>query len=127
MLLMTRILVYLGFVVLRNRGRMSYRFMRVIVFFDLPVTTLEERRLHARFRKFLFKSGFIMMQESVYSKLTLNAVAAKTVIQSVYAASPANGLIQLLTITEKQYNGIEMIIGDKNSEVLDSVERLVVL
>lgn len=68
-----------------------------------------------------------MMQESVYSKLTLNAVAAKTVIQSVYAASPANGLIQLLTITEKQYNGIEMIIGDKNSEVLDSVERLVVL
>lgn len=106
---------------------MSYRFMRVIVFFDLPVTTPEERRLHAKFRKFLLKSGFIMMQESVYSKLTLNAVAAKTVIQSVYAASPEKGLIQLLTITEKQYNGIEMIIGDKNNEVLDSVERLVVL
>lgn len=119
--------VYSGFVDLEKRGNMSYRFMRVIVFFDLPVTTLEERRLHARFRKFLLKSGFIMMQESVYSKLTLNAIAAKTVIQSVYAASPEKGLIQLLTITEKQYNSIEMIIGDKNNDVLDSVERLVIL
>ena len=106
---------------------MSYRFMRVIVFFDLPVTTLEERRLHARFRRFLLKSGFVMMQGSVYSKLALNAVAAKTIINSVHVASPKKGLIQLLTVTEKQYNGIEMIIGDKNSDVLDSVERLVIL
>lgn len=127
MRLMKRTLVFLDFVVLKIRISMSYRFMRVIVFFDLPVTTLEERRLHARFRKFLLKSGFVMMQESVYSKLALNAVAAKTIINSVHVASPEKGLIQLLTVTEKQYNGIEMIIGDKNSDVLDSVERLVIL
>lgn len=119
--------MYLGFADLKIRISMSYRFMRVIVFFDLPVTTLEERRLHARFRKFLLKSGFVMMQESVYSKLALNAVSAKTIINSVHVASPEKGLIQLLTVTEKQYNGIEMIIGDKNSDVLDSVERLVIL
>lgn len=47
---------------------MSYRFMRMFIFFDLPVITTENRRNYARFRKFLIKNGFIMMQESVYCK-----------------------------------------------------------
>ena len=51
---------------------MSYRFMRVLVLFDLPVLTGDQRREYARFRKFLLKSGFLMLQESVYCKLALN-------------------------------------------------------
>lgn len=43
---------------------MSYRFMRVLVLFDLPVLTGDQRREYARFRKFLLKSGFLMLQES---------------------------------------------------------------
>ena len=45
---------------------MSYRYMRVIVFFDLPVDTLEHKRAYRKFRKFLIEKGFLMMQESVY-------------------------------------------------------------
>lgn len=48
---------------------MSYRFMRIIVMFDLPVVTSAERQEYTKFRKFLLKSGFIMMQESVYTKI----------------------------------------------------------
>lgn len=59
---------------------MSFRFMRVFVFFDLPVLTTADRREYSRFRKYLIKTGFIMQQESVYSKLTLNGNAAKTVV-----------------------------------------------
>ena len=44
---------------------MSYRFMRVIVFFDLPTISLEDKREYRNFRKFLLKKGFAMMQESV--------------------------------------------------------------
>ena len=51
---------------------MRYRFMRMLVFFDLPTETSKDRKIYSRFRKFLIKEGFIMMQESVYSKLTLN-------------------------------------------------------
>ena len=47
---------------------MSYRFMRVFVFFDLPVAGLENRRNYTKFRKFLIKNGFIMMQESVIAE-----------------------------------------------------------
>ena len=48
---------------------MSYRFMRMLVFFDLPTETAEDRRNYNRFRKYLIKNGFIMMQESVYSSV----------------------------------------------------------
>ena len=47
---------------------MSYRFMRILVMFDLPTETSEERRDYRKFRKNLIKNGFIMMQESVYVK-----------------------------------------------------------
>ena len=43
--------------------------MRIIVFFDLPVITAKSRRDYYNFRKYLIKSGFVMMQESVYCKL----------------------------------------------------------
>ena len=52
---------------------MSYRYMRVIVMFDLPVLSSSQIREYNKFRKFLIKSGFLMMQESIYCKLALNA------------------------------------------------------
>ena len=45
--------------------------MRTIVFFDLPNIYAKDRRNYLKFRKFLLNEGFIMMQESVYSKIVL--------------------------------------------------------
>lgn len=101
--------------------------MRVIVFFDLPVTTGEERRAYTQFRKFLLKSGFMMVQESVYCKLALNSSAVNAIVDNVRKNSPVKGLVQLLTVTEKQYSKMDMIIGELKSNVLDSDERLVIL
>ncbi len=106
---------------------MSYRFMRVIVFFDLPVETKPQRREYARFRRFLIKTGFLMMQESVYSKIALNATAAEAIRRAVLAQSPAAGIVQLMIITEKQYNAIEFAVGNLENETLATDERLVIL
>ena len=100
--------------------------MRVMVFFDLPTLTCENRREYARFRKFLIKNGFLMMQESVYSKMALNQTVAASVVERVKKNKPAEGLVQMMTITEKQYNRMEYVCGEFNSEVLCSDERLVV-
>ncbi len=101
--------------------------MRVIVMFDLPMTTKTHVRDYNRFRKYLIKSGFLMMQESVYSKLALNATAAEFVMRKVRANKPPAGLVQMLMVTEKQFSKIEYVIGSKNKEIIDSPERLVVL
>lgn len=107
--------------------KLSYRFMRILVFFDLPVTTSEHRRAYARFHKFLLKSGFMMLQESVYCKLALNGSAANSIIESVHRNRPEEGLIQLLTVTEKQYSKMDIVVGSVKSEILDSDQRLVIL
>lgn len=105
----------------------SGRFMRVIVFFDLPVGTASERREYARFRKGLMKDGFLMMQESVYCKLALNPTAANAIMDAVRTRKPAEGLIQMLVVTEKQFSRMEFVLGEYRSEIIDNEERLVIL
>lgn len=101
--------------------------MRVLVFFDLPVVTGEQRREYTKFRKFLLKSGFMMLQESVYCKLALNGTVVRGIIDNVHKNKPSEGLVQLLTVTEKQYAKMDMIVGEVKSEILDTDERLVIL
>ena len=43
--------------------------MRLLVFFDLPVTTPKDRRLATAFRKDLIKNGYYMVQYSIYVRL----------------------------------------------------------
>ena len=106
---------------------MNLRVMRVIVFFDLPITTIQVIRAYTKLRRFLLKDGFIMMQESVYSKLAQNQLAANALISHVRKNSPDEGLIQILTVTEKQYSNMEMIIGNKKDDVINSSERMIIL
>ena len=106
---------------------MSYRYMRVIVFFDLPMVTSADLREYRNFRKYLIKSGFIMMQESVYCKLASNANTADAIIANLRKNKPSDGLVQALKITEKQYANMEFIVGTHHSEILDTVERIVFL
>lgn len=101
--------------------------MRVIILFDLPMETTIQRREYSRFRKYLLKSGFIMVQKSVYSKLVLNTTVADAVVAGVSRNKPPEGLVQLLRITEKQYARMEFLVGEFSSEVLETDERLVVL
>ena len=100
--------------------------MRIIVFFDLPVVTIENKREYIRFRKYLIKSGFIMMQESVYCKMVLNQTAVTNMVNNIRKNKPEKGLVQILTITEKQFSKIEFVSGEYESDVLQSVERLVI-
>lgn len=101
--------------------------MRAIVFFDLPNVYARDKKNYNLFRKFLINEGFIMMQESVYSKIILNYEQSKLLYERVKKNSPKKGLIQWLTITEKQYAKIDYIIGESNTKIIDSDDRLVVL
>ena len=58
--------------------------MRIIVFFDLPTDTAKDRKVYSKFRKMLINEGFIMMQESVYSKIALNNSIVNSVKDRIY-------------------------------------------
>lgn len=103
------------------------RIMRTIVFFDLPNIYAQDKRNYLQFRKFLISEGFIMMQESVYTKIVLNSVQANLLLEKIRKKAPKKGLIQLMTITEKQFSQIKYIIGESNSKIIDNEERLIIL
>lgn len=104
------------------------RYMRLIVFFDLPMETAYQRREYARFRKFLMKSGFLMLQKSVYVKLAIDGRAVGSYVASLMQNVPADGLVQALQVTEKQYAGMYQIAGEhKSGGEIESTDSLVVI
>ncbi len=101
--------------------------MRMILFFDLPTETSQERREYTRFRKYLLKSGFMMMQESVYCKIALNQTVVNSLYDSLQKNKPGKGLIQVLTVTEKQFSKMEFILGEYHGDIINTDERFVEL
>ena len=104
-----------------------YRYMRVLVFFDLPRETHGERKSAARFRKDLLAEGFIMLQESVYCKLALNATAVDLLKSRVKRYMPKKGSVMILAVTEKQFGMMDICLGEFSSNVLDSDSKLVII
>lgn len=106
---------------------MSYRFMRVILFFDLPTKTLQDKRAYRQFHKILINNGFLMMQESVYCRMLINQSAVRSVVDIIRKNRPPTGIVQLLVITEKQFANMEFITGESETEIISSDERLIFL
>lgn len=101
--------------------------MRTMVFFDLPSIYARDKKNYLKFRKFLINEGFIMLQESVYSKMIGNSIQAELLLNRIKNNAPKKGIIQVLTITERQYAKIQYIIGNPNTKIINSEERLIVL
>ena len=101
--------------------------MRMILMFDMPTDTAEERKAYRKFRKFLLSEGFIMHQFSVYSKLLLNNSANKAMIDRLQANNPKKGSISLLTVTEKQFARMIYLNGERSTSVGNSDSRLILL
>lgn len=101
--------------------------MRLILMFDLPMQTAEDRRNYTAFRRLLIKSGFIMLQESVYTKLMITPSVKESVLQMLKKSKPPKGMVCALEVTEKQFAKMDFIVGEQHSDVIDTDERLVIL
>lgn len=87
------------------------RFMRLLIFFDLPVKSKCERRQATQFRNFLVKDGFYMIQFSLYGRLCNTLESAKQHENRVTAYVPSKGSVRTLIVTEKQYASINILVG----------------
>lgn len=85
--------------------------MRILVFFDLPVKTKAQRRAATRFRNFLLGDGYHMVQYSVYARVCNGADSVEVHKTRLYQAIPTRGAVRMLVITEKQYTGLEILLG----------------
>ena len=107
---------------------MKYKVMKLLCMFDLPVETKSEQRQYRKFRKNLIEEGFIMMQYSIYVRTCPTREFTERMIKRLKKKHPPNGNVRLLTITEKQYDDMVLIIGSKNTnEESIGVERLIII
>lgn len=97
------------------------KFMRMMIFFDLPVKTKTQRRVATQFRNFLLKDGYFMIQYSVYCRICNGYDDVEKHKSRLRTNRPDNGSVRLLVITEKQYEKMELIIGNLVNEEEHSV------
>ncbi|UQB01129.1 CRISPR-associated endonuclease Cas2 [Pediococcus pentosaceus] len=101
--------------------------MRLMIMFDLPVETAKQRKQYRQFRKSLINEGFLMIQYSVYVRVCVTKKSATLMENWIKTFLPENGTIQALTLTEKQYNDMHFLVGDRVEDVRNNSDRTVIL
>ena len=87
--------------------------MRLLIFFDLPVTTKQERKMATQFRNYLLKDGFYMIQFSLYGRICNTIESAKLHEDRISAKVPPYGSVRALIVTEKQYASMTILTGER--------------
>ena len=100
-------------------------FMRLFVFFDLPVAKKEQRKIATRFRKELVDEGFVMLQFSVYCRTCRGQDIVEREIRRIEKIIPPEGNVRVLQVTEKQYGNMLLLTGEpKKEEIYGAVQLL---
>lgn len=87
--------------------------MRILVMFDLSTRTKKNRRDAAKFRTFLLKNGFDMVNFSVYMRICKGRECVDTYTRRVKENAPKKGSVRLLAVPNSFYERMEIIVGDK--------------
>ena len=101
------------------------RFMWLFVFFDLPTKTKPERQAATRFRNFLLKDGYMMIQFSVYARICNGKDRVHKHMQRLQSVLPEKGSIRAMQITDKQYERTKILVGTKKNNEQTKTEQLV--
>ena len=86
------------------------------MFFDLPTKTKKDKKNYTDFRKLLIKSGFFMVQYSVYVRICKGYDSIETYERIIANNVPLRGNIRLLAVTNTQYERMKIFIGEKKNE-----------
>ena len=85
--------------------------MWLVVSFDLPTETKQDKKAYITFRKNLQRDGFTMFQWSIYVRHCGSMENAEAHINRVKAFLPKYGSVAILCITDKQFGNIKVFDG----------------
>ena len=89
----------------------------LLVAFDLPVLTKEQRKRAAGFREFLVDDGFLMIQFSVYARSCVSIARQETHMARVRQAVPPEGSVRAIFITRAQWERSFICYGPPPKEM----------
>lgn len=83
----------------------------LLVAFDLPVKTPQERKRYTKFRDFLLGDGYQMIQFSVYVRPCVTFARQQTHINRLKACIPEDGHVRAIYLTRAQWEKAYIICG----------------
>jgi CRISPR-associated protein Cas2 len=93
----------------------KYEIMWMMVLFDLPVVEKKERKEATEFRNFLLDNGFAMVQYSIYVRVFSGSDACSKYFRLIEEHLPNKGKVDILTITDRQYETIKSYSNNSQS------------
>lgn len=104
------------------------KFMRILLFFDLPMETPEDKKEYSTFRKQLIKSGYLMLQYSVYCKCVNTQTKIEREENKLIKIIPNYGNIRVLFVTEHQFLNMKILKGEKslNEKINDEPSHIII-
>jgi len=98
-----------------QKGLSAYRFMWLLVMFDLPVGTKVERRAATKFRQWLLDQGFEMSQFSVYLRFCVGKEQVDRRVRDIAKNVPPKGCVHVLSVTDRQFEHMAVFRGQSRS------------
>ena len=89
----------------------DYKVGWMIVAFDLPVMTKEQRKRATCFRNFLLEDGYQMLQYSVYARSTVSHARMETHLRRLKAQIPLEGSVRAIFVTQAQWDRSYIVYG----------------
>ncbi len=86
--------------------------MKVIVLLN-PTNVRGTKTAYKKFKKYLTKEGFLMIQAEAYLKTVSSRKSADRQISKLSQNAPTTGTIIAYKLTETQYNNIVYLVGEK--------------
>jgi CRISPR-associated protein Cas2 len=94
----------------------AYRIMWIMVLFDLPTETKQDKKNYTDFRKKMQKDGFTMFQFSAYLRHCSSRENAEVHVKRVQRNLPPKGHVGILTVTDKQFGMMQVFFGGVEKE-----------
>jgi CRISPR-associated protein Cas2 len=88
----------------------------LMVSFDLPVGTPEQRKRASNFRNFLLDDGYQMIQFSVYARACVTFARQETHMRRLRASLPPEGSIRAIFVTKAQWDRAFILHGSPLKE-----------
>lgn len=102
----------------------KFKFMWLFVMFDLPVNSKQQQKDSQLFRTNLLKLGFNMLQYSIYYMPCNTLDNVDTIKRKVKSRMPEYGNINILYITEIQFQNMECFNSRKKKETEQFPQQL---
>lgn len=86
---------------------------KLLIMYDFPHKTKQQRRNAGNFRRKLIQLGFNMLQYSIYLRVIATQTEKENLIFKVKQITPKQGTVRIISLTESEYAKMKMLSGDR--------------